>query len=165
MAINELYASHIRRVKASFIISDHDLIPAEITKALGMPPDVAASRGDERRTAIGRLISPEPEGIWMLSTKGKVNSKDINDHLQYLLNRLLPHHDVILGFVRDKGYETYIDVLWESMYLYAGTGPVIDRECIEGISQLHAGIGFDIYQINEDEAEETENDSKDKDGT
>jgi hypothetical protein len=47
--------------------------------------------------------------------------------------------------------ETSFEVLWESSYLYAGTGPIIDRQNLQGVSQLHASIGFDIYQIQQSE--------------
>jgi len=42
-------------------------------------------------------------------------------------------------------------VLWESTYLYAGTGPLIEKDCCIGIGLLEAGLGFDIYQIEEPE--------------
>jgi hypothetical protein len=61
---------------------------------------------------------------------------------------LLPHRETIHRFARNG--ETYFDVLWESSYLYAGTGPELDRDCITGISQLGAGLGFDIYEIDAD---------------
>ena len=151
MSINELHASHIRRVGVDFYLSSPSLDPGEVTEALSLQPDKSAKRGDERRNYSGNLLSPHEEGFWMLSSKGKVNgkfqSKDINEHIVFLLKLLLPHRESILRFA--EGGETSFSVLWESSYLYAGTGPEIFRECIEGISQLGAGIGFDIYQIEE----------------
>jgi hypothetical protein len=41
-------------------------------------------------------------------------------------------------------------LLWKSSYLYAGTGPLVDAVSIAGIAALRAGVGFDIYQVNED---------------
>jgi hypothetical protein len=149
MSINELHASHIGRVCVDFYLSSPSLDPSKVTEALGLQPDKSAKRGDERSNYAGNLLSPHEEGFWVLSSKGKVNgklqSKDINDHIMFLLKLLLPHRENILRFA--EGGETSFSVLWESSYLYAGTGPDISRECIEGISQLGAGIGFDIYQI------------------
>ena len=152
MTINELHASHIRRVKVGFILSGEKLSPAEITESLGIEPDHSANRGDERRGYRGVLIAPHSEGFWRIDTEGKVQSKDINDHLRFLLGRLLPHEEKIVRFV-EAGYESFVDVLWESTYLYAGTGPLIESECIVGIGRLKAGMGFDIYQIDEPDEE------------
>lgn len=51
-----------------------------------------------------------------------------------------------------SGGETYFDVLWESTYLYAGTGPLLSAQVCEGIGALRAGMGFDIYQVDEDDS-------------
>jgi hypothetical protein len=151
MSINALHAAHIGRVGVDFYLSLPSLDPSKVTEGLGLQPDESAKRGDERKNYAGDLLSPHEEGFWVLSSKGKVNgelqSKDINEHIMFLLKLLLPHRESILRFA--AGGETYFSVLWESSYLYAGTGPDISRECIEGISQLGAGLGFDIYQIEE----------------
>jgi hypothetical protein len=62
---------------------------------------------------------------------------------------LLPHRDAILKLSQEG--DIYFDILWQSTYLYAGTGPIIDRDCLQGVSQLQASMGFDIYQIDEEE--------------
>lgn len=156
MSINELHASHIGRVGVDFFVASPSLNPSEVTEALGIQPDKFARRGDERRNNTGGLLSPHEEGFWLLSSKGKVQgkleSKDIDEHLMFLLKLLLPHKEVILRFA--EGGETSFSALWESSYLYAGTGPVISHECVAGIAQLGADIGFDIYQIEAAEDKE-----------
>lgn len=156
MSINELHASHIGRVGVDFYMASPSLNPSEVTAALGIQPDKFASRGDERRNYGGSLLSPHEEGFWLLSSKGKVQgeleSKDIDEHFMFLLKQLLPHRESILRFA--EGGETSFGVLWESSYLYAGTGPIISRECIAGIAQLGADIGFDIYELEAKEDEE-----------
>ena len=147
--LNELHASHIGRVSVSFYASGADLNPNDITEATNIQPDAAVMRGDERRNIKGQLVSPQNEGYWMITSKEKVASKDINDHFSFLLDLLLPQREIILRLVRDAKGETDFSVLWESSYLYAGTGPIISREVITGMSQLEASIGFDIYQIDE----------------
>ena len=149
MNLNELHASHIRRVEVGFVISGVNIDPRAITHALGLQPDLSAARGDERRNFKGTLLPPHDEGFWRLDTSGKVQSKDINDHFRYLLSLLLPRQESILKLSQDG--ETNFDILWQSTYLYAGTGPVIDWDCLQGVSQLHAGMGFDIYQVDEEE--------------
>jgi len=131
MAISELHASHIRRVKVGFVASGMDLKPSALTAAAGVSPDKAARRGDVRRNAAGAVVGEECEGWWRVDSVPHVASKDINEHF--------------------TNCETYFDVLWESTYLYAGTGPVLSSRSCSGIGSLHAGLGFDIYQIDEDD--------------
>ena len=144
--ISEYHASHIVRVKVDFLVSSYDLDPTAITHLIGLNPDKSAKRGDERKNYKGDLIGPHEEGFWLLSSSGKVTSKDINDHIRGLLKILFPHRNIFLQIVNEMGGETYFDVLWTSNYLYAGTGPVISRDSLRGISELGASMGFDIYQ-------------------
>ena len=139
MRIDELHASHIGRVAVSFHLSSPTLNPDDVTTALHIDPELVS-------------VPPSTHGFWSVSSQNKITgllpSKDINEHFRYLLRILLPNRETILRFAKDG--ETYFDVLWESSYLHAGTGPELDRDCIAGISQLGAGRGFDIYQIDAD---------------
>jgi len=140
MSINELYASHIGRVAVSFQLSSPTLDPDEVTRALGVSAELLSNQ-------------PSTLGFWSLSSQGKVEgalaAKDINEHIRFLLRILLPSKSTVLTFA--EGGETYFDVLWESSYLYAGTGPVLASDCIAGICELKAGLGFDIYQIESED--------------
>jgi len=40
--------------------------------------------------------------------------------------------------------------LWKSTCLYAGTEPLLNADSIAGVAALGAGIGFVIYQVNEE---------------
>jgi len=145
MAISEFHAAHIGRVRVGFILSGPNLDPRLVTDTLCIQPTNSAQRGEVRHNAEGVLLAPHVEGFWRVDTEGRVSSKDINDHLTYLLALLLPHRKTILMFRR--GGEAYFDVLWESTYLHAGTGPLINQECLSGVARLGAGMGFDIYHI------------------
>ncbi len=149
MTISEFHASHIRRVRVSFVISGPDLDPEDVTRAIGSSPSRCARRGDPQRNLRGDLVGAEDEGWWELSSLPQVDSKDINDHFEYLLTRLLPRRDALLEMA--VGGETFFDVHWASTYLYAGTGPLMSPGVCEGIGALRAGIGFDIYQVDEDD--------------
>ena len=150
--ISEHHASHIGRVKVDFSLSALDLDPGAISLVTGLKPDRAAKRGDERRNHKGQLLSPHDEGFWMISSSSRVESKDINDHIDSLLTLLLPHRETFLQVVEQMKGEAFFDVLWTSSYLYAGTGPLISREALRGMSDLGASIGFDIYQDAVDES-------------
>lgn len=63
------------------------------------------------------------------------------------MDRLLPSRG---AFVQARAARTYFDVLWKSTYLYAGTGPLVNAASISGIAALGAGVGLDIYQVDDD---------------
>ena len=149
MTISASHASHIRRVYAAVGISSPDLDPSLVTRALHRDPTSSARAGDPRITRWGATLAPHVEGSWVLSSEPFVSSKDVNDHLRFVLDALLPHRDAVLAFA--KGGEVFVSVMWSSTYLYAGTGPLIDATCIEGLAALRAGLGFDIYQVDEPE--------------
>jgi hypothetical protein len=147
--LNELHTSHVGRVNVSFYLSASDLNPQEVTMGANILPALSAKRGDERRNYAGQLISPHKEGFWMVTSKMQIHSKDLNEHFLHLLNILLPKKDYFLLLLKDLNGSAYFDVLWESSYLHAGTGPILSAEVINGVSQLNAAMGFDIYQIDE----------------
>jgi len=146
MTISDFYASHIQKVRVTFCFSKVELDPAAVTAAVGLNPTDVDYQGDVRRNFAGDVVGTNDRGSWYLSSEGAVESKDVNDHFRYLLEHLLPARDT---FVQASGGETYFDVLWKSTYLYAGTGPLIDAASIAGIAALEAGVGFDIYQVDE----------------
>jgi hypothetical protein len=126
------------------------LDPNAVSQITGLKSDRTAKRGDERRNYKGDLVSPHDEGFWMISSAGRVDSKDVNDHVKFLLAMLLPYQKALLQIIAEVKGETYFDVLWTSNYLYAGTGPIISHEVLRGMSDLGASIGFDIYEDETD---------------
>jgi hypothetical protein len=145
MSLNPLHEAHIREVAVYFDLTAPDLDPESVSVVLG-GSHRSARRGDERRNVKGQVLRPHDEGWLQINTRGRVDSKDVNKHFRWLLERLLPHRDQVLGFANG---ETYFGVLWKSTYLYAGTGPMLDRDVVAGAAKLHAEIGFDIYQVKE----------------
>ncbi len=140
---------HVDRVKLDFRISSRDLIAETLTETIGVEPILTARRGDERKNYSGQLVSPHVAGLWVITSELLTTSKDINNHFKALFEILLPHADYISGIYSRENAEIFFDVMWESNYLYAGSGPILSRATIGGVAQLNGEIGFDIYQIDE----------------
>jgi hypothetical protein len=153
MAINEFQASHTIDVNVGFILSGPRVDPHRVSDLIKILPDRSARKGDERRNIKGDLLGYEDNGWWRLDSGPRLNvtgirSKDINEHLKILLKILMPHCELLN--LLSEGGETFFDVLWKSSYLYAGTGPLIEAEHLRGMVDLRAGLGFDIYQVDEE---------------
>ena len=147
--LNPLYESHIGKVEVSFCLSAPHLGTSELSDLLKILPDSYAKRGDKRKNRQGLDVpGVEEKGYWILSSKGRINSKDINDHFGILFHYLLPVRHEICNFLKSSDSEAYFDVFWESSYLYAGTGPILSDETVKNVSELNASIAFDIYQID-----------------
>lgn len=146
--LNPSHAGHIREVAVSFCVTAPDLDPDSLSTLTGLQSDRQARRGDERRNYGGQLLAPEPSGWWLLSTRGRLDSKDIRVHMHFLLDQLLPHAETFRS--QAEGGDAFFDVLWKSTYLYAGTGPLFDAASMAGVAALGAGLGFDIYQVDEE---------------
>ena len=147
MVISESHASHIGRVRVAFTISGANLDPDKISSALKIMPSFVSRKGDPRLNAKGQQIGTETKGSWMIESVPTVTSKDINEHFKCLLGQLVPMSSIFEELIQNN--ETFFDVPWESSYLHAGTGPLIDAENLRGVAALKAGMGFDIYQISE----------------
>jgi hypothetical protein len=157
MAISSLYASHIRRVNAYFTLTSVSLAPSEITRQTGITPDFSETSGDPRYSPRGRLQSYHREGSWGIEGLPRLKAegdarKGINEHIQVLLDVLLPRREIVLALARRMKAEIDFGILWESTYLYAGTGPMFTPQNMAGMAALGAGLSFDIYQINEPDA-------------
>jgi hypothetical protein len=157
MAISESHAAHIGRVKVAFWLSGAGLDPSVVSGIVGIPGDFVARAGEPRMARNGAVLNAPNEAVWRIDSSKRVQDtgdalKDINEHLRSLLQILLPHREALTKIAQTGS--AFFDVLWESSYLYAGTGPVLEADCIRGIADLGAGVGFDIYQIEEPLADE-----------
>ena len=139
---------HIGRIKVSLYISGKDIDLEEISVLAGRTADYAVSRGDKRLNSVGKVIGIHEQSEWILSTEGRVASKDINEHFRYLFRSISSADALLVARLEGWGAETYFDVLWESSYLYAGTGPILENDVIGEVAKLNGKIGFDIYQIS-----------------
>ena len=74
---------------------------------------------------------------------------DVRAHFRYLHERLLPHAEAIRALAQAN--DASFGVVWKSVYLYAGTGPLLDAESVAGIAALGAAVAFDIYQVEDDQ--------------
>ncbi len=163
--LDKNYASQIGTVHVDFELSSPSLDPSVVTATLGILPDRSWNLGEEPLTANGKAkLAPREDGLWVLSSENKIQGdesvvKDINDHLHYLLDRLLPYQKPIQEFAKDG--DIFFDVLWTSRRLFAGDGPQISKQCLAGIAALGADIGFDIYPIDDSDVDDSDDSTED----
>ena len=147
MAISEFHESTIVSVSASFGFAQFACPPEEITRELGIEPDLTVTKGSARRILSGRKTGTAPFSTWSISSS--CDSKDVNEHLRELCGRL---GSAKRSFDPAWGEPTF-GVTWKGNYLYAGSGPFYERDVIERIAALGASLYQDIYQVDEEDEE------------
>jgi hypothetical protein len=141
MAISEFYASTILRVRATFGFCEFDCDPDDITRALRITPDDVRRKGEVRRLSSGRdFITPFND--WTIKSRG--NSKDVNDHLRELVDRLAG----VAERLRPEFGPPQFGVTWKSNNLYTGSGPFYEADVIARIAGFGAMLFQDIYQVD-----------------
>ncbi len=142
--LSSFYESTIVYVRVSFVFSDFDCPPSEVTNTLGIDPDEVIVKGEKRRLRNGKEII-NVRNTWTIeSTSG---SKDVNEHIRQLLDRLAS----VYGKIPSE-WSPYFDVQWKGNYLYAGSGPFYEADVLVGIAKLGADLFQDIYQVDDEES-------------
>lgn len=84
---------------------------------------------------------------WFLSSKGYVNSKDLRDHLDWLLTRVEPSAGALKKLQNCPNVTMGIDCVWRSLAGHGG--PVLWPEQMNRMSTLNLECSFDIYFVGD----------------
>lgn len=133
----------IRELFVDFVISAKQLDLESVQSIFDHTtiPDRAVSRGD-----LHPLGYPYPEGMWLLSTRNKLKSDDVNEHIRLLNQLLFKFKDSILNYT-DKFSETLVGfhVIWKATNLASGSGPLFNADSIKIIACFNAELIVDCY--------------------
>jgi len=114
----------------------------EVTRLLGINPTRARDKGKAMGMPSGRTIKV-PRTAWILSSEGIVKSKDLRDHLNWLLGKLAGLTTEILSLQEEEDMKMCVSCTWISA---AGhNGPVLWPEQMEALAKLNLECAFDFY--------------------
>lgn len=124
--------------------------PETMTAELGVKPDWTMTKGHPHQLPSGRTREATISG-WFLSSKGQVASKDLRDHLDWLLDRLRP---AAVGLSVLQADEVRMDIFcrWDSASGHGG--PSLDPEQMRLMAELNLQCGFDVYLAGDEEEPE-----------
>jgi hypothetical protein len=135
-----------QQTSAAFRIWHVDLHPAHISQQLGLLPSWSYQCGAPRSSPNGRLLLPYKFGIWGFATEGKVQSRDLRRHLDWLLDHLAPAA-VLLHQWQSEGYRTDVFCNWVRL---GGTGgPTLSPRNMVRLAQLNLELGFEWWSVDE----------------
>jgi hypothetical protein len=125
------------------------VVPNAMTAKLGVKPDTTMTKGLPHELPSGRMRDATVSG-WFLSSEGQVVSRDLRDHLDWLLDRLRP---AAVGLSALQAEEVRMEVWcrWDSASGHGG--PTLEPEQMRLMAELNLQCGFDIYFAGDEEEE------------
>ena len=97
------------------------------------------------QTKLPKAVMPN---AWFFSSKGKITSKDLRRHLDFILDHLVPKTDD-LHKLQQFDSKMCISCYWLSKYGHGG--PTISPDQMRKLALLNLELWFDMYFLNEDE--------------
>jgi hypothetical protein len=118
------------------------LEPNRITALLGTEPTVAYRKGEIYKRSRGREARGRT-GLWRLTTKRRLDSAELNEHLAYLLEVLFPAGSTkfvepLRALMREFDLEVDIDCFWHGEH--GATPPEIPEAARAAFAQIGATI-------------------------
>jgi hypothetical protein len=124
-----------------------DLDPEDVTRLLSIKPSIKHKRGDhhgEKNEMIWKT------GFWLVETREYVESKDIDQHLKWILDQLEPVSDQVEFIMsQDKVYGE-VNLLfslykpnWDSLLQTSLIGRMAGLKIPLGISISYLGFSYD----------------------
>jgi hypothetical protein len=135
---------------AGLRIYSNTVAPKVMTAKLGMEPDWTMTKGLPHELPSGHMRVAPVSG-WFLSSEGQVASKDLRDHLDWLLDRLKP---AAAGLSVLQAEEVWMAVScrWDSAVGHGG--PTLWPEQMRAMAELNLECTFDIYFAGDEEEPE-----------
>ncbi|MBC9132008.1 DUF4279 domain-containing protein [Frischella sp. Ac48] len=132
---------------AALLIYPNDIHPDKITELLKIEPTQKNIIGTKSINRIGRIKEIKTSG-WFLSSKDYVISRDLREHLDWLLNKIAPCKEPLEKLQTNKNVTMGIDCVWRSLAGHGG--PVIWPEQMKIMCELNLECSFDIYFVNDE---------------
>ncbi|WP_324723287.1 DUF4279 domain-containing protein [Lelliottia sp. JS-SCA-14] len=123
--------------------------PQEITRLLGIKPTQVNVLGDKIVNSRGKTREIKLAG-WFLSSKTQVNSKDLREHIDWILMLLSPVKVGLSEVQHINGVKITLRCTWRSKFDHGG--PVLWPHQMAGMAELGLECSFDIYFDDEDES-------------
>jgi len=111
--------------------------PAALSEKLGLRPSRTQVHGEEVHGKLKNWPS-----AWFLGTQGKVETNELRQHIDWLLDQVEDKAEVIQT-IQAEGAEVHLSCFWVSAFGHGG--PMLDQYILKRLARLNIGISFDIY--------------------
>ncbi len=147
-AVLEVRASSLALIHEStacFRVSGDDLVPAEITRLLGVEPTWCHSKGDKHFGAGGREFPPYKTGLWALDTKWEIPG-NLDRQTSELLARMTPD----LSTWRRLSARFELDLYCGLMLALSNEALVLSPATLQALGERGIELQLEIYSPSEE---------------
>ena len=139
-AVSQDYATCDKTFVTLRVYSD-SLVPGEISDRLGLIASDSFTKGTPTNPTSKTPVIAKFHG-WFLSSEDAIDSPDAREHVDWLLNHLLPCADALRSLLNE---ECRIDVscYWRSKSGHGG--PTLSKRQLEGLALLGVDFWYDFY--------------------
>ena len=123
------------------------LTAGEITGILQLEPTSTEEKGAIVENSRGRVREVMYAG-WFLSTEGVVASKDVREHLDWLIAKLIDVKKPLRLLSASTDNKMTLSCTWWSKAGHGG--PVLFPKQMAALSELNLELSFDIYFVDDD---------------
>lgn len=136
------YISHVcERTAAKLYIYSEAETCVGITALLGIEPTETQERSQEWPVFLGSGEG-NSSALWILSSESFLESADFEEHLDWLLARIVPGKSAILQLQEREGFRMAIRCVWWSMYGHGG--PVLRPDQMGLIADMNLEWSVDV---------------------
>lgn len=135
------------RAVAEFLVYPATDTSEHVTDILGLEPTYAHTKGEKSSLSRGRTIAPFT--LWLLSSEFQVDSLDLRDHLDWLLNKLSQRNEQLSCLQRQEGLSMCISCIWWSRYGHGG--PAIWPEQFKLMADMNLELSIEFSYYGEEE--------------
>jgi hypothetical protein len=128
------------RTFASLRLYGDDLVPDDVSRLMNLQPTDAAPKGFRTPAPRGK-VRLAPTGRWILSTEDQICSTVVEDHLEWLLDRL----DAAGVKPLDLPGVSHADIFCYWLSATGHGGPVVSPDVLGRLAGYRLLLGFDIY--------------------
>jgi Domain of unknown function (DUF4279) len=120
---------------ATFRVYTGKTPPERVTCTLGIEPTELYANSQDDAHVNG----------WMLSSKNQIDSRDVRQHIDWLLERLRGKQKLLHLLQAESGVSMDVFCYWNSAQ--GQGGPSLDAEQMRQLADLNLDISFDCYFI------------------
>jgi hypothetical protein len=125
------------------IYCPESMLSDDVSDMLQLQPTRKRTKGDIICRPSGRIVTTMKKSYWSLCTESLVKSGDMDVHLDWLLNRIVPVKEQIISLQKIPGISMNIRCIWCSGE--SDTGINLAAEQIKRLAELNLDCSFGLY--------------------
>ena len=136
--VSKMIDNEQNQIYATLILRGKELNPQEVTDSLGLSPSMSFKIGDWRNET-----DRWKHNLWTLSSQDKIQSSNLANHLEWLLDQLEPVKPRLLDILNTNNIKAGISCFWILPTDNENLG--LTAELLKKITDFGLYLEIDIY--------------------